>query len=140
MMNSNDREVINSIMNEFSNQEWVKVFDHNIDSLVTALILAIKYEDQESIRSLIAKQLDINERDDEGDWTPLMYAVHESSLQIVKFLVESGADVNLRGSTKPNEDFALNLAVYQENMEIFQYLLPLTQPDLRLIAEQNLYH
>jgi ankyrin repeat protein len=125
------------VMNEYRDREWVKDFDPVGDTFVVALILAIKYEDQQSVTSLLTKQVDVNARDDENDWTPLLYAVHEGSLEIVRLLVNSGADVNIQGSYQPEQDFALNMAAYSKSRELFEYLAPLTCSNLRLITEQN---
>jgi hypothetical protein len=53
------------------------------------------------------------------------------------FNVEAGADVNLRGVFEPEEDFALNLAAFCQNKEIYDYLAPLTSEELRAIAEKT---
>jgi ankyrin repeat protein len=118
--------------------EWMREYNLNEDEIVIALILAIKYGDWTSIQALVPLQPDINARDSEGDWTPLMYAVHEQSLNTVKLLVEAGSDVNLRGSFEPEDDFALNIAAYAGNKEIFDYLAPLTSPDMQATAAKNL--
>ncbi len=106
--------------------------------VAAALIRAIRFGYWDEVQALVPVLLDVNTRDGNGDWTPLMYAVHEESFDIVKLLVEAGADVNLRGFFEPEEDFALNLAAYAGNKEIFDYLVPLTLPELRAIAERTL--
>lgn len=119
------------------NAEWMREYNPDEDKIVVALILAMKFGDWESVKALIPLQPDINERDSMNDWTPLMHAVHEQSLDTVKLLVEAGADVNLRGNFEQEEDFALNLAAYTGNKDIFEYLAPLTLPDARAIAERT---
>lgn len=129
--------------------EWLQHYNPDEDSIVIALILAIQFGDWKSIQALIPVQTDINARDSsELDWTPLMYAVHEEDLDMVKLLIEAGADVNVRGS-EPDE-FPLNLAAYRcqnafsysneyiRNKNIFDYLAPLTSPELRFIAQRTL--
>ncbi|PSF35826.1 hypothetical protein C7H19_15500 [Aphanothece hegewaldii CCALA 016] len=120
------------------------------DGDVTAeLIRAIRFGYWEEVQALIPVQTDINARDSSDlYWTPLMYAVHEEDLDMVKLLVEAGADVNVRG-LEPDE-FPLNLAAYGcknafsysneyiRNKEIFDYLAPLTSPKLREIAQRTL--
>ncbi len=118
--------------------EWMRDYNPDEDKIVMALILAIKFGDWESVKALIPLQPDINERDSMGDRTPLMHAVCEGSLDTVKLLVEAGADVNLRGNFEPEDEFALNIAAYTGNREIFEYLAPLTSPNLLAIAERTL--
>jgi ankyrin repeat protein len=79
-----------------------------------ALIRAIRFHYLEEVQTLIPVQEDINVRDSsELYWTPLMNAVFEESLDMVKLLVEAGADVNVRGSNP--DEFPLNLAAYGYN-------------------------
>ncbi len=76
-----------------------------------------------------------------------MYAVDNECYDMVKTLVEAGADVNL-GGIEPDE-FPLNLAAYgccsasyayqyERCKKIYDYLFPLTSPELQQIAEKNL--
>lgn len=77
-----------------------------------------------------------------------MYAVFEESLDMVKLLVKAGADVNIRGSDP--DEFPLNLSAYgcknafshsnefARNKKIFDYLAPLTSPELQAIAQRTL--
>lgn len=131
-----------------SNAEWMQHYNPDEDSIVIALILAIEFGDWKSVQVLVPIQTNINARDSsELYWTPLMYAVRQESLNIVKLLVDAGADVNIRGSDP--DDFSLNLAAYgcnafpysskyDRNKAIFDYLAPLTSPELREIAQKNL--
>jgi ankyrin repeat protein len=119
--------------------EWLWCLDLEADRASTALILAIKFGDWESTQILASSQDAIDERgDDEGDWTALMYAVHEACFKTVKLLVDLGANVDYRGTLKPDEDFALNLAAVGRNQEIFDFLFPLTAPELQEIAVKTL--
>lgn len=62
-----------------------------------AFILTIKYGDYEAFEKLFSVQQDINATDNsDSDWTPLMHAVLEESLEMVQKLVEAGADVNVK--------------------------------------------
>ncbi len=111
-----------------------------------ALILAIEFGDWKAFQALVSVQADINGRDrSDCYWTLLMHAVHEESINMVKGLVEAGADVNLQGADP--DEFPLNIAAWIVNSEplrshrsqtIFDYLAPLTSPELRRIAEQTL--
>ena len=114
-----------------------------------ALIRAIRFHLLEEVQAIILIQKDINTRDSsELYWTPLMYAVFEESLDMVKLLVEAGSDVNASGSDP--DDFPLNLAAYAcnnafynsnefvRNKKIFDYLAPLTSLELEAIARRTL--
>jgi hypothetical protein len=67
----------------------------------------------------------------DNDHTPLIWAASQGYTNIVKFLVASGADVNLE---TPNGNFALYAAMNNlsdSNWEIFEYLYPLTSEELQ---------
>lgn len=51
-----------------------------------------------AVRDALAAGGNVNERDDNG-WTPLMHAALECRAQIVDFLLEHGAEVNVRSKT-----------------------------------------
>ena len=98
-----------------------------------AFILAIGFGDWKAFIALLSVQEDINAIDNGGcAWTPLMFAVDLPSMEMVKVLVEAGADVNYRASDP--EEFALSIAAYGGDREIFNYLEPLTSPELQEIA------
>ena len=80
--------------------------------------------------------IDVNQRlvEDE-DRTVLMAAAHVGDIDIVKTLLEHGADVN--AISRKNE-FALMNAACQGWHEIYDYLAPLTSPQLRCWAEKRL--
>ncbi len=103
-----------------------------------ALFWAIMYRDWKAAAALIPIQEDINRRGGNymGNSTFLICAVEESSLNTVKLLIEAGADVNIIGNSL--EDFALNIAAFDRNWEIFDYLAPLTSSRLRAVAEITL--
>lgn len=115
-----------------------------------ALILAIQYGEYEKFEKLLATIENVNATDNsEGYWTPLMYAVLEESLDMVKKLVEAGADVNIRATGLYSDEFPLNLAAYGcrgasyyykyiRSKKIYDYLFSLTLPELQKIAEKNL--
>lgn len=77
---------------------------------------------------------DVNETDEEGD-TILIDLVWAGNLDYVKFIVEAGLDVSAIDS---GQDFALYAAARQGWTDIFDYLSPLTSPELREIAEKAL--
>lgn len=72
------------------------------------LIEAICDGDSSTITSLISQGVDINWFELDANFTPLMLAVDLNLGEIVRILVEAGADVNLSPSP---EDKALELAV-----------------------------
>ncbi|GAB4186126.1 MAG: hypothetical protein Fur006_25200 [Coleofasciculaceae cyanobacterium] len=67
-------------------------------------------------------------------WTPLMCAVGKGNFNIVKELVEVGANVN---EMRSPGDFALRIAARYGYQEIFDYLAPLTDSELRHEAEEE---
>lgn len=88
-----------------------------------------------AVLALINADFNPNERDEDGE-TILMYIASTGRLDLVKFLVEKGADVNLLDYDE--KSFPLNEAALYGWQEIYDYLLPLTLPKLRPIAEANL--
>ena len=102
-----------------------------------AFIEAIHFGDWKAFIALLSVQEDINVIDNSDcAWTPLMFAVDLPSMEMVKVLVEAGADVNYRASDP--EEFALSIAAYGGDIEIFNYLEPLTSPELQEIARKIL--
>jgi hypothetical protein len=68
----------------------------------------------------------------------LTLAVESGNIDMVKRFISIGADPNLAWDDfSGGIDFALNEAATQKNKEIFDYLYPLTIPELRKIAEMN---
>jgi ankyrin repeat protein len=91
-----------------------------------SLFEAIRKGDVEQVRQLIAEGADIDakwgdtsttEKEDIADDTPLYYAVDANNMDLVKLLVEAGADVNA-GSWPP-----LFGAVDKNNTAIAEYLI-----------------
>lgn len=117
-----------------------------------AFILTIKYGDYEVFEKLLSNCENVNLTDrSDSNWT-LMYAVLEESFYMVQKLVEADADVNIR-AIEPHielyvDKFALNISAYgccrafsadeyNCNKKIYDYLFPLTSPELKSIAEEN---
>jgi ankyrin repeat protein len=104
------------------------------------------------VRQLLASGADPNEVEEAGDVTPLMYAAIRGDLEIVKALVEAGADVNALAEdlSADLDDFefldeafanaelwgltALVYAILYGHAEVKQYLARRTRPDLRAQA------
>ena len=67
--------------------------------------------------------------------TPLMAAVCGGNLEVVKVIVDAGADVNY---VQEAGDYALALAASSGHQDIFDYLAPLTNSELREQTEEEL--
>ncbi len=86
----------------------------------TALSVAAFNEDKEILKLLIDNNINLNSKLKKDGHTPLICASHENNTDIVKILVEAGADVNI----KDNDNMtALNYAVYNDNYEIAEILV-----------------
>ena len=64
---------------------------------MSELIHAIEYGNIDKVRELIDAGEDINIHDDDERQTPLMYAVVERKVEIVKLLISKGAEVDMIG-------------------------------------------
>lgn len=95
------------------------------------LMKAVQENDLEKVKSLIlTDRSSINEKD-KNDETALMVAAKNGNLQLVKLLVENGADVNIiKGkfsefsrAYKGDMSTALSLAVENNHKEVVRYLV-----------------
>ncbi|MBQ7594064.1 MAG: ankyrin repeat domain-containing protein [Synergistaceae bacterium] len=79
--------------------------------------------DTEFIRTLLKHGFDVNERDAEG-YTPLMRSINNPNPEVVKILLEAGADFTLKLNDEI-DDTALTLAARQRNSkaDTVKYLL-----------------
>ena len=80
----------------------------------------IRNDDIESIKNYIDSGYDLNIQNDVGGDTTLIYATSNNKIEIVKLLLNVGADIdkqNNRGNT------ALTVAAYNNNREIVEILL-----------------
>jgi ankyrin repeat protein len=84
--------------------------------------------------SLIAAGIDLNFPLEEAD-TILMKAAGRGELDFVKLLVEAGADVD---RTNQLGESALLFSAITGWQEVYEYLAPLTSPELRAEAEKEL--
>jgi ankyrin repeat protein len=88
----------------------------------------------ELITLLETEEFDPNERHDEN-YTILMEIAWTGRVDLVKVLVEMGADVNALSN---DTTFALFEAAREGRQEVFDYLAPLTAPELREAAAEEL--
>ena len=98
----------------------------NVDGLGflgTPLIEAIRYDNSSCIARLIEAEANLNQVDTSGT-TPLMAAVLHNDFDLVKKLVERGADVNYQNYF--NRITALEVAANNGHQEVFEYLFPMT--------------
>jgi ankyrin repeat protein len=101
----------------------------------TALIWAAAENHAETVRVLLAGGADVNGRSSKesfqrrnqgltvlplGDWTPMMYAARQGSLDASVALAEGGADVNLKD---PDGATALVLAIINSQFHVASMLL-----------------
>ncbi len=87
-----------------------------------ALHLPAAKGDLIAIQQELAKGADINVKD-AADQTPLMYASETGRLEIVKYLVENGADVNAKSFNKITRGTALIYASSNNRVDVMNYLL-----------------
>jgi uncharacterized protein len=99
-----------------------------------ALRRAIQHSEVDELRKLILDGLDINTILDD-DNTLLIQSVVAEDLKLVKELVKLGADVNIQ---PPGGNTAIWYAASFGLEEIFNFLAPLTSPDLYQEAEEEL--
>ena len=81
----------------------------------------------EACLELIDKDFDPNETNEEGERI-LGHIITTGRLDLVKFLVESGAEVNICGY---EDDYPLHMAACQASREIYNYLEPLTTSTIK---------
>ena len=91
---------------------------------LTPLVYAVRANDLESVKTLLAAGADINQTTGYG-WSPLLVAAQNRYYQLGKYLIEHGADVNLanKGAWTP-----LYLATDNRNIESGDY--PVRMPDM----------
>lgn len=88
----------------------------------------------EVVSFLIEAGFDVNQKFVENEnRTALMEAANLGNIDLVKKLVESGADVN---AISCKNHFALMNATSQGHQELYEYLAPLTSPKLRSWTEK----
>jgi uncharacterized protein len=91
---------------------------------LTALIYAVRANDLDSVKALLAAGADVNQTSGYG-WSPLLVATQNRYYQLGAYLLDHGADVNLanKGGWTP-----LYLATDNRNIESGDY--PVRKPDM----------
>ena len=115
--NDDIRSLLEKYMEEYhSIQEKIK---RNEPSIFDIDLLDFAYYNNliEVKKCVYSGKFDINVQDDKG-YTPLMYAITNHNLQMVEFLVEQGADINLNNN---EGDSPLKIA-YKFSRDIAEYL------------------
>ncbi|MDX2241936.1 MAG: ankyrin repeat domain-containing protein [Leptolyngbyaceae cyanobacterium bins.302] len=102
----------------------------------TLLGLAAASGNLEVVQLFLANGANVDSPSENPDvTTALMDAVHSGNFEIVQLLVNEGASVNM---IRDGGNFALKIAAEIGAQEIFNYLLPLTLPELQQEVEQTL--
>lgn len=107
-----------------------------VSGLGTPLTQAIYEENFEIIRILLELGADTSIPEYGEVLPPLTIAAGKGSLKIIQLLVEAGADVNQIAQS--SGAFALDSAAAGGYEDVFNYLAPLTYPELREEAEKTL--
>lgn len=88
---------------------------------VTPLISATQKGDKSMVRLLLGYDAMINKADNLGN-TPLTTAMMEENLELIEYLIEKGADINLQNKNN-NANTPLHDAVIVGNKDIVNYLV-----------------
>ncbi len=82
----------------------------------TALCLAAYWGKLDTVRILLKSGANLEQKDEQNAWTPLIAAIRLGQFEIVKLLIESGANIHTIYKGKTSLVFAINYAV---NKKIF---------------------
>ncbi|MEL4894299.1 ankyrin repeat domain-containing protein [Crocosphaera sp. Alani8] len=108
----------------------------SVDNGTQLILERINKENKKIILlELIKAGINVNEKILDGDTTILINAVWEGDIDLVKTIVEAGADVN---AILDDGNYALLSAADSACQEIFDYLAPYTTLELREEADQAL--
>lgn len=117
---TSDKDDIGRIREDDDNQAVEKANTEAENKNFRELIEAVANQDKTKVRAMIKDGIDINMSNEHGR-TALMMAEHIGDLDMVKILVEAGA--NLEQATKDNETAFLYACRVTENVEIIEYLI-----------------
>lgn len=106
-----------------------QILDSNEDNMSVSQYVNIRAIDNEDIDS-------DSDEDNSEKTTALILAVSENNIEVVKLLLNNGADVSIRNEDKQN---ALHMALTQKNKEIFNILFDYINPHRKaeIINMQN---
>jgi len=99
--------------------KYLKLFKESVGGS-EELISAAKSGDVREVERLISSGVDLNIRNNVG-WTALIWTSYDGHGEIVKFLIEADADLNIRDNLVSNT--ALMWASRQNNVEVVKLLL-----------------
>ncbi len=106
---------------------------HSGSTTTTALGLAAESGATDIPQLLLPRGIDINEPVERDGWTALLSAIKNGHKSVVQLLVTAGAKVNIwsRGETP------ILLAAKCEDREIYNYLYPLVDTEIRFCADRD---
>ena len=90
------------------------------DELSKLLFVAVNAQNIGAIKGLLLKGANINAQNKANEYTPLMYAVENSKLDSLRYLILRGANPNIVTSNKMS---ALHLAAITSNLKALRILL-----------------
>jgi ankyrin repeat protein len=101
------------------------------------LLQAIVSATAAEVREWIALGADVNYREDAGEETPLIVAARAGNLEIVRLLVDAGADVNVQidDDELGGPASALTYAARAGHQDMYNYLAPRSLPEVRTDAQ-----
>ena len=83
------------------------------------LTTAIRHKNVQRVQTLLSEGVNVNERDEGAEMTPLMWAVQSGNITVVQTLLNHGAAVNVKDD---NGDTALSIALKKGYTKIAQIL------------------
>ncbi|ORX61211.1 ankyrin [Piromyces finnis] len=113
---NNDINLIKSLISNISNINKTKNTSE-FTSLTLAYLLNYK-----EIFEIIKDDFDINELDING-YSLLHYAILKEDLSMIKYLIENGADVNLKKNKTMHGQSAIDICFKLKNINSFRYIL-----------------
>ena len=117
---SENMHLIDFIPLKIDNTDILKFLIDNGAEYSFSIYVAVWLNDMKWLKKLIRQGYNINETYSEQLLSPLMLACESGNLDIATYLVENGADVNLKDSTGMN---ALAYCLYLPETTIAEYLI-----------------
>src|SRR6185312_7061829 len=111
------------------NRQYLEIandFQSRYGVTINTLENAVEINDTEAMKQMIEKGIDVNVDIINENETLLYYATQENKLEIVKLLINAGADVNKANSKKPDVYSGmtpLHIAAFNGNLELVQLLV-----------------